>query len=75
MFIHDPQIIILIYEFSLTKGFLIQIFNKTIMLFSPNIFPLGFKGVLVAYTHRLVSPQVFPIGFMEEFYKIISKEN
>jgi hypothetical protein len=45
------------------------------MLFSPNIFPLGFKGVLVAYTHRLVSPQVFPIGFMEEFYKIISKEN
>jgi hypothetical protein len=29
----------------------------------------------VAYTHRLVSPQVFPIGFMEEFYKIISKEN
>jgi hypothetical protein len=45
------------------------------MLFSPNIFPLGFKVVLVAYTHRLVSPQDFPIGFMEEFYKIISKED
>jgi hypothetical protein len=31
MFKHDPQIIILIYEFFLTKGFLIQISNKTIM--------------------------------------------
>jgi hypothetical protein len=43
MFKHDPRIIILIYEFFLTKGFLIQIFNKTIMPFSPNIFPLGLK--------------------------------
>jgi hypothetical protein len=75
MFIHDPQIIILIYEFFLTKGFLIQIFNKTIMSFSPKYFHTGFKGVLVAYTHRLVSPQDFPIGFLEEFYKIISKED
>jgi hypothetical protein len=29
----------------------------------------------VAYTHRLVSPHDFPIGFLEEFYKIISKED
>jgi hypothetical protein len=27
--------------------------------FSPYIFPLGFKGVLTAYTDRLVSPQDF----------------
>jgi hypothetical protein len=65
MFKHDPLIII--YEFFLTKGFLIQIFNKTIMPFSPNIFPLGFKGVLVAYTYRLVSPQDFSIGFWRSF--------
>jgi hypothetical protein len=71
MFRHDPQIIILIYEFSLPKVFS---YNNTIS-FSPNIFPLGFKGVLVAYTHRLVSPHDFPIGFLEEFYKIISKED
>jgi hypothetical protein len=45
MFIHDPQIIILIYEFFLTEGFLIQISNKdnNIISFSPNIFPLGLK--------------------------------
>jgi branched-subunit amino acid transport protein AzlD len=77
MFKHDPQIIILLYEFFLTKGFLIQISNKdnNAISFSPNIFPLGFKGVLVAYTYRLISPQDFPIGFLEEFYKIISKED
>jgi hypothetical protein len=23
------------------------------------IFPIGFKGVLMAYTHRLISPQDF----------------
>jgi hypothetical protein len=33
------------------------------------------KGVLVAYTHILVSPQDFPIGFLEEFYKVISKDD
>jgi hypothetical protein len=69
MFKPDPLIIILIYEFFLTKGFLIQISNKdnNAISFSPNIFPLGFKGVLVAYTHRLVSPQSFPIGFWRSF--------
>jgi hypothetical protein len=29
----------------------------------------------VAYTHRLVSPKDFPIGFLEEFYKMISKDD
>jgi hypothetical protein len=29
----------------------------------------------VAYTHILVSPQDFPIGFLEEFYKMISKDD
>jgi hypothetical protein len=29
----------------------------------------------VAYTYRLVSPQDYPIGFLEEFYKMISKDD
>jgi hypothetical protein len=29
----------------------------------------------VAYTHKLVSPQDFPIGFLDEFYKMISKDD
>jgi hypothetical protein len=67
---HDPHIITLlisklIYEFFLFKVSHISI-NETIIYnaisFSPYIFPLGFKGVLMAYTHRLVYPQEFSHG-------------
>jgi hypothetical protein len=34
-------------------------------------FPIGFKEVLMAYTHRLVSPQDFSHRVLEEFYKTI----
>jgi hypothetical protein len=53
IFKHDPQIIILIDEFFLTKGFLVQISNKTIM-------PYHF---LVQISNKTIMPYHFLLIF------------
>jgi hypothetical protein len=66
----------LFMSFSLPKIFSYKYLMRQIMHIIFSLFsPLGFKGVLMTYTHILVSPQDFPIGFLEEFYKIIFRDD